>query len=198
MFRVSPPPHANSFSQFSTIHFVCPHSLSWCVNECQAVPWSVVRRFRGNGKMWALKSGVFVAFVTRRPGKRAFHHRSALLSKPAWRKRLQLSGLCTESLLLCFPSKFLMPEIPHAKRESAFYSGSLKISIEYFFKSTRFHFFVLLLFKHQCWDLLHLDQILVEFYIRITILQVKTQIFQMTSFDLLFKLFSSFHDSVLV
>lgn len=148
--------------------------------------------------MWALKSGVFVAFVTRRPGKRACHGRSALLSKPAWRKSLRLSGLCTETLLLCFPSEFLMPEIPHAKRESAFHSGSLKMPIEWFFPSTCFHFFVLFSFKHQCWDLLRLDQILVEFYIRTTILQVKTQIFCMTSFDLLFELFPSFHDSVAV
>lgn len=82
--------------------------------------------------MWALKMEFFVVFVTWRPGKTAFHHRSALVSKSPWRKRLQHSVLCTESLLHCFPSKFLMPEIPHAKRESAFYSGLVRVPTEYF------------------------------------------------------------------
>lgn len=110
VFRGSLPPHLHSFSQFSTIHFVCPQSLSWCVNEHQAGPWNVFCRLGGNSRMWALKSGVFVVWKT------AFHHRSVLGSKWSWRKRLQCSVLCTESLLLCFPSQFLISEMPHAKR----------------------------------------------------------------------------------
>lgn len=38
-------------------------------------------------------------------------------------------------------------------------------------------FYCLFSFKHQYWKLLHLDKILVAFYIRMTVSQVETQIF---------------------
>lgn len=72
------------------------------------------------------------------------------------------------------------------------YWGCLQ-SIFYLYTSTP-----LFLLKHRYWNLHHLDKILDEFYISITISQVEAQVFWMSSFDLSLKPFSNFHRSVIV